>query len=324
MRLQPVLSVLPMALLLTSACGDKTGDANHTSGPGGVFGGSGGVIEARPTAGQGALGGSGGSAGSDAVAPDVCDQVPQGSVARLDDFNDGDSVAVPEADREAYWFTVHDDSGGTLEPANAFLPVPGGVDGTLAAHITAADFTIWGAAFVANISHETGVRCPYNASRFAGLRFVAKGHGTVRAQLGMPGIIEKEFGGSCDPDSGQICYDFHGKFITLTADYQTYELPWSDFQQRNFGRQVPFDPATIFSLQFSFETADLPVDFWLDNVELWDGVPDASSGACGAGGVGAGGAGAGAGGAGAGAGAGDAAGGASGGADLSAGGAGAP
>jgi hypothetical protein len=246
-----------------------------------VFGGSAAVIPAQPSAGQSSAGGSGatgaagaaGAAGS-ASTPALCADVPQGSVALLDDFDDGDSLAAPAAEREAYWYTIKDSSPGTLEPDGQFLPVPGGVAGSLAAHLEASGFSEWGAALMANISHLTSVRCPYNASRFAGLRFKAKGQGRVRAQFGVPDVIDKEFGGNCDPDQGHVCYDLHGKLITLSSDaYQTFELAWSDFQQRNFGRQVDFDPAAVSFLQLAFETPDLPVQLWLDDVEFWDGTP---------------------------------------------------
>jgi hypothetical protein len=282
-------SVLGLGLLLAPACGRAKNDTAPPKASG-VFGGTGGVIDAVPVAGQmaaaGGISGSGGSGGA-ARANDVCANVPLGRLALLDDFNDGDSVAAPEAGREAYWFTVVDDTAGTLVPSGAFFPVAGGPDGSRAAHVSAENFTDWGAALVANISHKEATRCPYNASAFAGLRFVAKGHGNVRAQLSMPGVVDQEFGGACDAKGGEICYDLHGTFISLTEQYRVYELPWSVFLQRGFGKQVPFDPTTIFSLQFSFETPDLPVDFWLDDVAFWDGVPvPLGSGEGGAGGQG--------------------------------------
>src|SRR4051794_7914706 len=75
--------------------------------PSGIFGGSGG-LEQPVGAGTSALG----SAGTDSTTmpTEVCVNVPQGTRALIDDFDDGDSIAVPESDREAYWFTIKDPS----------------------------------------------------------------------------------------------------------------------------------------------------------------------------------------------------------------------
>jgi hypothetical protein len=109
-------------------------------------------------------------------------------------------------------------------------------------------------------------------------------------QVIMPGVTDKEFGGTCDPDKGQTCYDNHGIEVALTPEFKTYELPWSSFQQRGYGTAVPFDPKTVFALQFAMEVAHLPVDLWLDDVEFWDGVSTAegSGGASTGGATGAG------------------------------------
>jgi hypothetical protein len=268
------------AIFLVAACGGSKEGKPSPRATGGASAGVGGVSEAVPLAGKA---GSTTVAGGGAAAEDPCADTPPGSLALIDDFDDGDTVAAPEPNREAYWFLISDESAGKLEPAIDFLPTEGGYRGSKGAHVSASGFDIWGAALVANISHETGVRCPFNASRFAGLRFAARGSGRVRVQLAMPEVVDKEFGGKCDP-SQQACYDHHGTFVTLSDDFTIHELPWSSLTQRQFGEAVAFNPATIMSLYFSMEAANLPVDMWIDQVELWDGVP--SSGAGGAGGAG--------------------------------------
>lgn len=258
---------------LAPACHGGTSDARPQATAGGIFGGTGGVIDAVPLAGTSGSVAAGGTGGSGDAALDPCRDTPPGTVALIDDFDDGDSVAAFEADREAYWFTVHDESAGQLEPADEFLPVAGGYHNTNAAHVSASGFSTWGAELGANISHKTAIRCPYNASAFAGLRFVARGHGRMRLQVAMPEVIDKEYGGKCDPQLGQTCYDLHGIFITLTDDYRLYEVPWSQLVQRGFGAPVTFNPKTLMTLYFLMETPDLPVDLWVDDFSFWDGVP---------------------------------------------------
>jgi hypothetical protein len=278
-------ALVPIAI--AAACGSNSkhspagaSGAGGTSGVG-VFGGSGGVIEAVPvaTSGSSAGGTSGSSGAAGSSTTNECQNTPIGTLALIDDFEDGDSVAAFEPNRDAYWFTIQDGTAGTLDPPNTFLPVPGGYLGGTSAHVSASGFTLWGAELVANITHKEAVRCPYDASGFAGLSFVARGHGRVRVQFAVPGTVDKEFGGTCDPAAGQTCYDFHGVFVTLGDDYARYELPWASFQQRNFGKQFPFDPKTITALHFSMEKDQLPVELWLDDVKFWDGKPSEPIGA---------------------------------------------
>jgi hypothetical protein len=290
--------LLGSAVTLAAACGKSDQQPSGEDEGGGIFGGTGGVTSTVPVAGKGgnANAGSAGTAGSVAAADD-CASTPPGMVALIDNFDDGNNVAAPEPGREAYWFTIHDESAGTIEPPKDFVASPNGYLGTASAHVAASGFTTWGAALVSNISYKQAIRCPYNASRYKGLSFVARGSGRVRVQVVMPGVTDKEYGGTCDPDKGQVCYDNHGTEIDLTPTFKSYELPWSSFQQRGYGTQVPFDPGTISSLQFAMEQLNLPVDLWVDNFEFWDGVarPDEGGGGASSGGAGneAGGAGAG-------------------------------
>lgn len=277
-----------------AACSSSDRVTTDTPFPGFFSGGAPTIVQ--PTlanAGTGATptsaAGSGGSAGSALLDP--CANVPEGQLALIDDFEDGNQDAVPEPDREAYWFPLKDDesSTGTLVPEKVFLGgVPTGAHGSpKAAHITASGFTVWGAAFAANISHlKDDIRCPFNAAHFSGYRFYARGSGRIWVMLQVPEVIDEQYGGKCRPSDGDVCYDAHGIWITLTPDWKTYSFKWSDFKQRGFGKQTPFTPGAIMSLQFSFEKAELPVDFWLDDVSWDDGSTFPPPGVGGSGGTG--------------------------------------
>src|SRR4051794_27465047 len=98
-----------------AACGNAgTPQNSKNSLPSGVFGGAAGVIEPKLDASTQEAGMEEASTG----IVEVCGSVPQGHVALLDDFDDHDSLAVPEADREAYWYPVHDDSAGMMNQPN--------------------------------------------------------------------------------------------------------------------------------------------------------------------------------------------------------------
>ncbi len=289
-------SALPWALSLALSAACSTSDRTVADEPlPPTFFGGGGPALVQPTlagASSTPTAGSGGGGGS--ALPNPCANVPEGQLALIDDFEDGNQNAVPEPDREAYWFPIKDDeaSKGVLVPEKVFLGgVPGGAHGSAqAAHITASGFTVWGAAFGANISHfKDGIRCPFNARHFSGYRFYARGSGRVYVMLQIPAVIEEQYGGTCRMSAGEICYDAHGMWISLTPDWQAYSYKWSDFKQRGFGKAAPFDPGTIMSLQFSFEKEELPVDFWLDDVSWDDGSafpPAGIAGSTGTGGLG--------------------------------------
>ena len=277
-----------------SACGSDQPASNNDPGslPTG-FGGTGGAITATPSGGAGTRGSAvGGQAGEMTMLPEVCLDVAKGQMAAIDNFEDGDSVALPEPGREGYWFTVHDTTTGSIVPDTDFIPVPGGANGTLhAAHVQASGYSEWGALFEVSLTYlSDGVHCPYNASSFAGVRFYVRGSGLIRAALVTPLTQDKEYGGTCDPSKGMVCYDNHTTALTLTDEWTLYELPWSIFKQRGFGAPVVLHEDALMAVQFAFDTPDLPIDFWLDEVSFWDGkvtppVTHGEGGAAGAGGV---------------------------------------
>jgi hypothetical protein len=219
----------------------------------------------------------------------VCKNVPPGQIAELDDFEDGDSAALPEGNRQGFWGLIHDDTAGTVMPSGDFVSELGGAHGTAhAAHVKASGYSNWGAAFEVILNYlSEGVHCPYNASTFKGVRFYAKGSGITRVTLTTPEIQDKEYGGTCDPDKGMICYDGHGTYLSLPASWTLVELPWARFAQKGWGTPATFRPDAVMALQFSFETGNLPVEMWVDEVSFWDGVvtPPSVGGDAGAGGM---------------------------------------
>lgn len=296
----PVLIALGAAFSL-AACGSDPSAGSNDPGPLPTgFGGVGGAVapiavagaDVGTGAGAGGRAGAGGfgQAGEAALLPGVCLDVAKGQVASIDDFEDGNSVALPELGREGYWFTVHDDTAGSVIPDNDFVPVPGGANGSLrAAHVQASGYSEWGALFEVSLTTlSDGVHCPYNASGFAGVRFYLRGSGAIRVALVTPPTQDKEYGGVCDPSRGMVCYDAHTTALTLKDDWTLYELPWSVFKQRGFGTPAALHPDSIMAVQFAFDSPDLPIDFWLDEVSFWDGkiTPPLNSGEGGAAGAG--------------------------------------
>jgi hypothetical protein len=134
-----------------------------------------------------------------------------------------------------------------------------------AAHLIASGQKDWGAAWGTNLFWVgRGLRCPVNLSGFAGMRFRAKGPGTIRLVLAVPEVQAKEYGGVCT----ERCYDAHGKTFFLGDRWETYVMRWDRVQQEGWGAEARFTPARLVQLLFKVTPKSLPIDFWVDDVEL--------------------------------------------------------
>ncbi len=254
----------------TWSCSAPAGGARSTAPPV-VFGGQGanvGAPKEQPLAPEPSPGAASSSAGP-CAAPS-----PPSDVALLDDFEDGDHAAFHGFEREGWWFSVADSTeGATLSPEHgSFRPerlvaAEARKDNLFAAHFKAAGQKDWGAVWGVSLRHASnGIRCPLNVSAFAGLRFRAKGPGTVRVAFGIPETQPADSGGTCTTG----CYDVHGKVVYLSDRWDDYLVAWNRLEQGGWGTQARFDPARVVSLQFMVKPQDLPVDFWLDDLAFVD------------------------------------------------------
>jgi hypothetical protein len=140
----PVLAWSVLAVV-SAACGSTTPDDPQPTvlSP---FGGTAGVSGAATTSGASGSAGSGGTGGTGGAPANLCASVPQGKMALLDDFEDHDPIAKREFERDAFWFTVHDNSAGSIVPEGELLPEAGGPrDSAYAAHVVASGYSDWGA-----------------------------------------------------------------------------------------------------------------------------------------------------------------------------------
>jgi hypothetical protein len=197
---------------------------------------------------------------------------PPGDVALIDDFEDGDAKPFKAFQREGWWFGANDatEGGKMSPPSGQFAPVrlPQGQASKLnafAAHFTAEGYRKWGAVWGTSLNWaKDGIRCPFNASAFAGVKFRAKGPGLIKIQFGMPETVPVEYGGACKSN----CYDSHGSAVLLGDKWDDYVVPWEVLQQGGWGAEARFDPARILGVNFSVLVKDLPSDFWLDDVKF--------------------------------------------------------
>jgi hypothetical protein len=196
---------------------------------------------------------------------------PPGDVALIDDFEDGDNKPFKAFQREGWWYGAHDTTeGGKMSPSGEFAPVKLPVSlatktNLWAAHLTAEGYRTWGAVWGTSLNWaKDGIRCPFNASSFAGVKFRAKGPGLIKVQFGMPETVPVEYGGACKSN----CYDSHATPVLLADKWDDYIVPWEVLQQGGWGAEARFDPARVLNLNFAVLSKDLPSDFWLDDVKF--------------------------------------------------------
>ncbi len=220
-------------------------------------------------------------------------------------MEDGKSMFKPATVMAAsgYWDFSRDASAGTVMPTGTatLVPVDGGANGTAKAmHVTGSNLTGWGAALAAELSNG----CPFDASKYGGISFYAKGSSTVveganklLVLVGNPEFSPKSLGGFCDDaamPADQNCYARHRVLISLTTDWKQYTIAWSDLHAPAYLTNGPaFGSNRIRDIVFnaSGPTPDLmpaaSFDFWVDELKFVPigtvGNVDPGTGAAGAG-----------------------------------------
>jgi hypothetical protein len=198
------------------------------------------------------------------LAPCTPVAVGSGQQPLIDDFEDGDSRLILSDKRAGSWVVFNDGTGQQQPRAGASFPadrIPGGREGSrFGLHTHGSKFTKWGAVLSVELSPR---RC-YDASAYAGIAFWARGRAKVRVAVKMTQVVGEEFGGSCIKD----CYDGHGASRTLSKDWQRYALRWEELAQVGFGTPLPFDPHSLYSVEFAVAADQPSFDFWIDDLSF--------------------------------------------------------
>jgi len=320
--------VLSGAAALASACGgsgsDNRGSAGSSSSTAGSSSSSGGSGASTSTGGSGATtstGGAGGTTASTCDGSKMC--CPTVSCPCPFPAGDGSNDAIANADdgkatfttagvtkAAGHWDFSHDSSSGTVTPGmNPPMPVAGGANGTMdAMHVTGMNLTGWGAALAAEVANG----CPFDASKYGGITFWAKGTSTVAegankllVLVGMPEFLPKPQGfcdGAATNPADPNCYARHRVVIDLTADWKQYTIAWTDLQPPGYlSVTQDFNPNRITDIVFNasgpapMTTPAATFDFWIDQLAfVAPGTPStigSGSGGSGAGGASSGGSG---------------------------------
>jgi hypothetical protein len=219
-----------------------------------------------------AAGCAGGSGGDD-------EPMPTGPSDLIDDLEDGDDAINETNGRLGGWYTFNDESttGTQMPPGSGFTTTSGGADGSaFAAATSGSGFTVWGAGMGFDLNNPsavgiTGPRAQYDASKFAGIVFKAKGNVPITVSLEVVGVTPTDRGGTCTPSTtkGEECDDLHGTLIDLTSDWKEYVIAFDQLRQGGWGKKVSFAATDVTAVLFQTDK-DVSFDIAVDDVRFYE------------------------------------------------------
>jgi hypothetical protein len=125
-------------------------------------------------------------------------------------------------------------------------------------------FAWWGAGVHVGVNSTQQENCPYDASRYGGISFYAKGTGTVTVSVATSPTVPLNAGGTCTVS----CFDYYAVYIDLTDSWVPYEIPWEELAQDGWGTPVDFSPAEVMYFEFEFgENVDF--DLYVDDLSFF-------------------------------------------------------
>ncbi len=134
-------------------------------------------------------------------------------------------------------------------------------------HISGTYSTYAGlACWLNNVSFST-IPSTYNGSAYTGIKFYAKGKGSLIVVGQMPATESYLYGGTC-PYSD--CAGNQYPVGALSSSWNLYSVP---FAYLTGGDAEPFDPSKIWSLEFMFYSATslsgAAFDLWIDDLSFY-------------------------------------------------------
>jgi endoglucanase len=191
-----------------------------------------------------------------------------GEQAQIDDFEDGDTQTLKRDGRGGYFYGMLDAHGSSVTPQPFKPSAPGRAGSKYAARMSGqlapgAPGVYPYAGFGFGLS-EHGT---YDATRYQGVSFWAKGPGKIRLEV--PDAYTSPAGGWCSD-----CYNDFGREIALTDQWQQYTVLWEWLLQKpNWGDRKPqITPARLVALEWEFSSHDRAFDIQVDDVAFVCGV----------------------------------------------------
>jgi len=186
----------------------------------------------------------------------------------IEDGEDNDTRILQRDGRGGYWYTSIDGNGSTMEPNGAFKMSSPGYGGSqyaahMQGHMGSAGDSFW-ASIGFGLMDPQG---PYDASRYAGITFWAKGPAHIRFKV--PDGYTAPAGGRC-----KDCYNDFGIELALTSNWERYSIPFAALaQQPNWGDPMPqVTSSELFAIQWQFGTPGRDFDVWVDDIAFFCGA----------------------------------------------------
>ena len=206
-------------------------------------------------------------------------KTPIGPSDLIDDLEDGDDAINEASGRMGGWYTFNDETATGMQtpPSSEFTATAGGADGSaFAAATSGSGFKEWGAGMGFDLNNPeavgmTGPRGKYDASRFAGIVFKAKGNVPFTVSLETVGVTPTTSGGTCVPSTkeGEECEDLHGTKIDPTSDWKEYTVEFGKLRQGGWGKKVPFAATDVTAVLFQTDM-DVSFDIAVDDVRFYE------------------------------------------------------
>lgn len=202
--------------------------------------------------------------GPSTPGPISCDVVrATGSAPLIDDFEGSDTLALQNDGRDGSWY-VFQDGTGTLSSGSPPIPEDGGANGSgKALHLAGSGFVNWGAGVSVELRQSSA---PYDATVHQGLRFWARGTGSLRIILVQANLAPGHFCSTC-PTGSSECGVFYKSEIFLSSIWSEIVLPWASFG-RDLAGTTGLAADQLMMIQFEAPGPNA-FDVWLDDVGFY-------------------------------------------------------
>jgi hypothetical protein len=188
----------------------------------------------------------------------------------IDTLEDQDTQICSVAGRFGDWFLTNDGTGSQLPASPADIDVvlsPARGYSQIAARSHGSGFVDWGATLgVVLVSDEAdpGKLYYFDASAHAGLRFHARGSGSVTVNV-TTGRTQPAPNGRC---SGLACFSHFAVPIVLGSGWVPYLVPFAWLESNELGAMTAQDQRELISIEFT-AAAGSPFDIWVDDLGFY-------------------------------------------------------
>ncbi len=191
----------------------------------------------------------------------------------IHDVEDAAST-VSVGDAVGTWY-ISSDAATSQTPSGDFttssgIESPGANGSEYALHATldVPDNAEWGG--VSQLTFNE----PISATQWEGVKFFAKGSGTVTVKVVSANTVPTAEGGTC----GDGCSDSHGSRLSLSGEWTEVKVYFDQVRQVGFGTPVDFDPNALLGVGIQAQDPG-SYDFWIDDLQFFtdQGMPDCAN-----------------------------------------------